>query len=548
MRRRVNIRRRQASSFRTLVLTAAVIAAAASSSRTALTYAAGEIQDGQVIDLPAGGNLQSAISTIQAGGTIRLQAGATYAVNNSFRLPIKSGASFVTITTRDAVLPPPGTRIDPSYKPRLAIIKSLSTSPAVVALAGSGYYRFVGVAFEGNVNGEGDIIQIGHSSYTSVDQLPHHIELDRVLITGSQTIGQKRAVAVNGRHIVIENSDIREIKYAGLDSQAIAAWNTTGPITIRNNYLSAAGENIMFGGSDASIPGATPSDIVIENNLITKELDWRGSKWTVKNLFELKHAKRVTVRRNTMTYNWAAAQVGYAIVLTPRNQDGGNPWATIEDVEISGNVISHTGGAFNLLGHDDIKPSQQMRRITIQNNLVYAVDHSAWGGNGTFAQIGAEPRDITFDHNTIFHSGKILAFYSGRFTNQNGVRVSGGPISGFVFTNNLVRHNEYGIFGDNQASGNNTLATYTTGALVQRNVIATNTSKASTYPADNQFPTLATFNGSFVNAASHDYRLTASSPYVSAGLDGKNLGVDFAALLVTTPPAPPTQVRVTRDE
>ena len=121
--------------------------------------------------------------------------------------------------------------------------------------------------------------------------MPHHIELDRVLIAGDPTVGQKRAIAANAAYVTIENSDIRDIKAAGQDSQAIAAWNSPGPFTIRNNYLEAAGENVMFGGADISIPGVIPSDITLENNILTKDPAWRGSSWTVKNVLELKNAQ-----------------------------------------------------------------------------------------------------------------------------------------------------------------------------------------------------------------------------------------------------------------
>ncbi|MFB3852293.1 MAG: hypothetical protein ACE148_00565 [Vicinamibacterales bacterium] len=53
------------------------------------------------------------------------------------------------------------------------------------------------------------------------------------------------------------------------------------------------------------------------------EGSWRGAEWQVKNLFELKNALRVTVEANLFENNWQAAQAGYAIVFTPRNQDGG---------------------------------------------------------------------------------------------------------------------------------------------------------------------------------------------------------------------------------
>ena len=149
------------------------------------------------------------------------------------------------------------------------------------------------------------------------------------------------------------------------DSQAIAGWNTPGPITIRNNYLEAAGENILFGGAQINIPNVVPSDILVEDNVLTKDPQWRGTSWTVKNLFELKNARRVLVRRNMMEYNWSGAQAGFAVVLTPRNSSGRTPWVVIEDVEFSCNVIRSAASVFNILGHDDTARSGQLARLLI---------------------------------------------------------------------------------------------------------------------------------------------------------------------------------------
>jgi hypothetical protein len=87
-------------------------------------------------------------------------------------------------------------------------------------------------------------------------------------------------------------------------------------------------------------------------------------------------------------------------VFTPRNSSGHNPWVVIEDVEFSENVVRHSGGGFNLLGYDDTAISGQLARVLIKNNLVYDISGTNWGGAGLFAQMGGEPRDITFDHNT----------------------------------------------------------------------------------------------------------------------------------------------------
>jgi hypothetical protein len=474
------------------------------------------------IDVPAGGSLQTALDQVAPGGTVRLAPGAVFVGN--YRLPAKGGTSYVTITTRDAVLPPAGTRIDPSYKPRLAILRSPNNTAALRTDTSASYFRIVGVAFEANANGDGDIITLGSDAQTTLAAVPHHIEFDRVLISGDPAIGQRRGISLQASDVTIMNSDIRDIKDVGYDSQTIASWNTPGRIVIRNNFLEAAGENIMFGGADARIPNLVPSDIVIEGNLLTKDTAWRGRSWTVKNLFEIKSARRVLVRNNIFEYIWASGQNGFAVQLTPRNQSGGNPWATVEDVEFSGNVFRHAGAVFNISGHDDISRSGQLRRLLIKNNLAYDIHSGTWGGNGVFAQIGNEPRDITIDHNTILHTGNIITFYSGRYINSSGASVAGGPIYGFSYTNNMAKHNAYGIFGSGRSIGLGSLNYYTPGAVVTHNVFATDTSQASRYPPNNFFPTVAAFYAGFLNAAQRDYRLVSSSPYVGAGSDGLDIG------------------------
>ena len=140
-----------------------------------------------------------------------------------------------------------------------------------------------------------------------------------------------------------------------------------------------------------------------------------------------------------------------------------NPWAVVDTVEFSGNVIVHSGSGFNILGHDDTATSGQLTHLQIRDNLVLDIDSSVWGGDGTFAQIGGEPANVTIDHNTVVHSGNIITFYSGTYINSSGVKVTAGPVTGFVFTNNLLHHNSYGIFGSGTGYGNGSTRVLRTG-------------------------------------------------------------------------------------
>ena len=136
---------------------------------------------------------------------------------------------------------------------------------------------------------------------------------------------------------------------------------------------------------------------------------------------------------------------------------------------------------------------------------MYDIGGGTLGVPGIFAQLGGEPRDITFDHNTVMQGGHILSLYSGSIINSSGAQVPGGPIVGSVFTNNLIKHNAYGIFGSGQAYGNGSLSFNAPGAIVRRNVMASDKSVTSRYPTDNQFPTVAVFMGHFVNPGVKDY-------------------------------------------
>jgi hypothetical protein len=123
---------------------------------------------------------------------------------------------------------------------------------------------------------------------------------------------------------------------------------------------------IMFGGADPSIEGLVPTDILITENRLYKPLEWRDEPWTVKNLLELKNARHVFIQGNTLEYNWAAAQQGFAVVLTPVNQDGKSPWSVVEDVSFFNNTVRHVSGGVQIRGrrHTD----RNARDIRITNN------------------------------------------------------------------------------------------------------------------------------------------------------------------------------------
>jgi hypothetical protein len=492
------------------------------------------------ITVNAGGDLQGAINAAKPGDTILLQAGAVFTGN--YQLPVKGGTSYITIRSSapDSSLPADGTRITPAYAGSLAKVRSTQSGPAFRTVGAATYWRLMFLELLPSVStSAANLLELGASgaAQNTLAAVPHHLIVDRCYLHGDPAYAQRRAIALNSGDTQILNSYISDIKGALLETQAIAGWNGPGPYLIENNHIEAGAENILFGGGDPSIVNLVPSNITIRRNLITKPIAWMSATWTVKNLLEFKNADTVTIEGNTIENNWAAAQQGYSIVLTPRNQDGTAPWSVVQNVTVRNNVIRHVAAVFSILGYDTNATSRQTSNIVVSNNLVYDVStayaKAGTAATGWFAVMFNQPKDIKFDHNTIDNDGNDTIVF------DVGTPPAGTPIYGFVLTNNLMRDNLFGIFGSNSQEGNATLAAYTPGAYVQANAIAGG--DPARYPVGNDYPTLAQWLADFVNRSTANYQLVATSLSKGGATDGKDIGVDFAALnaAMNAPSAPP---------
>jgi hypothetical protein len=481
------------------------------------------------IAVASGGDLQAAINAAKPGDTITLPPGAVF--NGPYTLPAKGGSSYITIRSAapDSSLPAAGTRIDPSNASLLPKIRVNQNGPAFATAPAASYWRLMFLEiYPSTSTSSANLVELGaaDTSQTSLSSVPQHLVIDRCYLHGNASYGQRRGIALNSGDAQILNSYVSDIKGVSQDTQAIAGWNGPGPYLIQNNYLEAAGENVLFGGSDPYISGLVPSNITIRRNVVSKPLAWMSQSWTIKNLMEFKNVDTVLVDGNTIENNWAAGQQGYAILFTPRNQGGTAPWSVVKNVTVQNNVIRHVAAGFNVLGYDDEATSQQTTNIVIKNNEIYDVSAS-YGtsgnpGNGWVAVISGGVRDITFDHNTIDSDGDdTIVFYPA-------TSPSIATVTGFVLTNNLLRDNVYGIFGANSQPGNVSLTQYAPDGYVHRNAIGG--ASAAQYPADNDYPTLAGWLSGFLNEADADYRLPSSSSWKGAATDGTDMGVNFSTL------------------
>ena len=476
---------------------------------------------GKTIAISSGGNFQAALAAAQPGDVITLAAGATY--RGPFTLPNKPGAGWITVrtSTPDSSLPAPGTRIAPTHAPLMPRLIAASGS-VITTAAGAHHYRFIGVEITpAPGNFLYDLVFLG-SPDGSEAGLPHDIIFERSYLHGDPVKGTRRGIALNSRTTAVIDSYLADFKEVGADSQAIAGWNGPGPFKIVNNYLEGAGENVLFGGADPSIRDLVPADIEIRGNHFAKPLSWKigdpayaGTPWNVKNLFELKNARRVVIAGNLFERSWGHAQVGFAVLFTVRNQSGTAPWSAVQDIEFVSNVVRHSGAGVDILARDATWPSgsEPVRRIAIRNNLFLDIGGPQWKGDGLLFQLLQGPADVTIEHNTAVQTGNIIT-------------AEGPPATGFVYRNNITPHNTYGVIGSGYGSGIPTLAQYFPGAVFENNVLAGSPAYRPPYPPKNFSPPSLAAVG-FMALVGGDYRLAAGSPYKNGATDGSDIGVDF---------------------
>ena len=478
------------------------------------SYVAPVAPTGKRLNVAAGGNLQAALNNAKPGDTIVLQAGATF--TGPFTLPNNAAGSgwIYVVSSHLANLPPPGTRVSPAnaaYMPKILASHGL---PALKTVAGSNHFRFAGIEFA-PAPGTAivyQVVRIGNSD-TSPATLAHHIVFDRCYVHGLPNTNVQHGIEMDGAYVAVVDSYISGIQYLLTDTQGLFAYNTTGPLQIRNNYIEAATENVLFGGADSRAATLVPTSIEIRNNHFYKTLSLIPTRYPMKNLLELKAARRVLVTGNTFENNPAKSQNGFALLITPSNQNGTAPWTVTSDIAIVGNRFINVGSGVEMMGHDYLHTSQLTERLLVRDNVLGVSGLN--GANGwafLFIQGGS---DYTITHNTIIDTAVAPASSDVAMTD------SAQKINNFVFTNNLSTHTAYGFLGSGVGEGTRALNTYFTNWTFSRNALVGR--PAGSYPAGNFFPANVAAV-SFVNYPGGNYALAAASPYNNAGTDGMDIG------------------------
>ena len=541
---------------------------------------------GKTLLVKSGDNLQDTLDGASCGDTVKLEAGARFL--GHLRLPKKTcdDAHWIVIRTSapDNALPPEGTRITPCYagvaslpgrpafgctstKNQMAKITfpGLGGSGPIFFSEGANHYRFIGI----EITREPSTASVTALASPDGPVAANHIIFDRVWMHGNAQDETRRGLFLSGTTYmaVVDSffSDFHCIAREGTctDSQTIsgaAGDLPMGPYKIVNNFLEAAGENILFGGTRAT---ATPTDIEIRRNYLFKPLIWmagqpgfvgglKGNPFIVKNHFELKNAQRVLFEGNVLENSWGGfSQTGFSILLTPRNQYNSAaqsnlcPVCRVTDITIRDCRIAHVASGLQIadIPNPDGTTSAGGERYSIHDLAIDDIDGKKYGGFGAFmVLISNRPtlKNLRIDH--------VTAVSPRVFMN---VGVKQAHIQNFVFTNNLIGANEKQITSIGGGTENCVFQperqqpegvfkncfdsiTFTNNAIIRG---------FGAWPPGNFFPKNVETVGFVREGNGFDkYRLCRAkntscketSKYINAGNDHKDIGADIDAIASAT--------------
>ncbi len=492
---------------------------------------------GRTIRVAAGSDLQAALNSALPGDVVALASGATFVGN--FTLPAKACNGWVTIRTDipDSDLPAAGQRITPAYAGKLAKIMTDNNQPALNAAMPTCQWRLFGVEIAVHPQFTGLqywLMALGDGGWTgggekqtSLDRVPTDIVIDRTYIHGQTSSNLIRCLAMNSARTSVVNSYIDQCHAKGFDSQAIEGWNGPGPYLIENNFIAGAGENIMFGGADPGIYGLIPSDITIRRNHIYKDPAWKGL-WTVKNLFELKNAKRVMIEGNIFENNWADAQAGMAIVIKSSHDACGTcTWQGSQDITFRYNIVRNSPRGFNLQAVDG-ESDNHVARVRAEHNLFENIGtFNGTGGDGWLLLLTHDLKDVTIAHNTFVHN--VTGFGITSMMDYSNGTARNISIRDNVFTNPAG----YSVMYSGMQVGSKSLTAFagTSWAFDKNVVIGVAPDFIAWHPSASYYPATVGEVG-FVSTS--DYRLGSGSPFKGKATDGTDPGPDFATLMQKT--------------
>jgi len=397
---------------------------------------------GKQIRVSAKSDLTAAIEGAKCGDTLLLPAGASFEVHT---LPSKQcdDKHYITVRTDtpDSKLPPEGTRISPAWGgiaslpgrppfaqpsggPAKLLVTIVVRRPSGAAIGD--HVRFIGLEWTTPPGADiGRIVAAEHSDHVIFDRNWIHPADGSEVGHGIGIIHGSHMIAVINSYINGLNCIARKGKCT--DATAVGGGSGDDPIStlkFYNNFLESAGENILFGGSAATI---VPTDIEIRRNHLFRPVLWKegepgytptasGQPYIVKNNFELKSAIRVLFEANLLENTWGGfSQTGYSILLTPKSGQARQcPVCRVNDITIRFNRIRNVAGVLQIANalSKTGDAAADGGRYSIHDLLADNLHDKDYKGGGTFLiLVSTRPpvHDIQIDHVTVFVTGVLLA-------------------------------------------------------------------------------------------------------------------------------------------
>ena len=469
------------------------------------------------IHVNPGEDLNAIIKSINAtGGTILLEPGAIYKCNIVLEARDVSKTIYIKsfLETKGRVK-----KSDIAYMPVLA---SPNIESTVKAKYNSGGIVFKNIAF-GPITPDRTQIDLGgdKNELTAPEQRAREFTFQGCLFLGSLLDGQHRGVQCNALRVRVFDCAFYDFFEMNRDSQAVCGWNGTEQVWMENCFFEASGENVIFGGSDSASAAMIPKSITIIGCKFSKNIEWmklpRGSEINIKALFEIKDVIDFYMAGCLLENNWAKDwPSGVGMTLKVANGDGGEPWATMQNVLIENNVIRKVGSPFTIVGQNDGKAGRITTRgdgVVIRNNLAYSINKAPYYGDAHAMPINNPPHNLTVQNNTILGASyNMMNLWFG-----NGVTEKA---KGFKYLNNVIHHGTYGI-ASSVGEGILALNAHFDNPQMANNVIRRDPARTNKFPLTNTVMLEADF----------DACLDAGLVFTSKVDDGIKRGIDMNKIL-----------------
>lgn len=311
-------------------------------------------------------------------------------------------------------------------------------------------------------------------------------------------------------------------------------WGTVKVSNIVGNVVTYAG----FGQS-GNLPGPPDSgstsaarwdgaviQFFVDGNTLAKRPEWLtqgfGAQW--KAFGEVKSAYNSGITNNTCI---GSGYHGNAFGITPRNQNGADPWNTVYNLYIGNNNLYTTIGAPLICQQEDNEAtSTPGSGVIFDNNLVPVTTN-----------------DI-YNYLLALSGGGLVKIIHNTFVNNGVSNVAVGSIAmsnpAVQFDNNIV---DIGTYGWSCAIG--AFGTCWPGWTENKNLVVTDGGAPDIYPNSIKVANYTAVK--FVNQAGGDFRLAADSPGKGAASDGTDIGADMTKIpnAIFNPPVPPPSAVLT---